>query len=101
MARGYPRFLFSNPQNVKTPGPFVVHCLEPRFIVRVDTCPNYDKGDMTHNGKYILFFPDGYPERNQKLYDATDALYKWLDNQIAAGEIQLPPNKITGKILLK
>ena len=36
MARAYPRFLFSNPKDTKSPGPFVIHLLEPRFIARVE-----------------------------------------------------------------
>jgi hypothetical protein len=35
MARKFPRFLFSNPLNTKSPGPFVVHLLEPRLVFRV------------------------------------------------------------------
>jgi hypothetical protein len=33
MARQYPRFLFSNPQNTKSKGPFVVHTLDPVMIM--------------------------------------------------------------------
>jgi hypothetical protein len=97
MPRSYPRFLFSDPKNIKSKGPFIVHTLNPRFIVRVDTIPNYDKGDMTHNGKYILFFLDGKPPYTDELEEATEALYKWLDAQIKLGEIKLPPNRHTGK----
>lgn len=35
MAREYPRFLFSNPTNTKSQGPFVVHTLEPICIFRI------------------------------------------------------------------
>ncbi len=36
MAREYPRFLFSNPQNTKSKGPFIIHCLEPRLIFKFE-----------------------------------------------------------------
>lgn len=39
MSRGYPRFLFSNPTNVKSEGPFIIHTLEPQFIVK----PEFDE----------------------------------------------------------
>lgn len=35
MSRGYPRFLFSNPKNSKSEGPFIVHTLYPRMIFTV------------------------------------------------------------------
>src|ERR1700744_995911 len=38
MARKYPRFLLSNPNNTKSDGPFIIHTLEPQFIVK----PQFD-----------------------------------------------------------
>lgn len=38
MSRGYPRFLFSNPSDTKDAGPFIIHTLEPQFIVK----PKFD-----------------------------------------------------------
>lgn len=35
MARQFPRFLVSNPEDTKSEGPFIVHTLFPRFIARV------------------------------------------------------------------
>jgi hypothetical protein len=35
MARTYPRFLFSNPQNVKGTGPYIVHLLYPRAVFKL------------------------------------------------------------------
>lgn len=35
MSRKYPRFLFSNPKDTKSPGPFIVHTLEPQLIAVV------------------------------------------------------------------
>ena len=35
MARQYPRFLYSDPTNTKSRGPFVLHMLEPKLICRI------------------------------------------------------------------
>jgi hypothetical protein len=35
MGRQYPRFLFSNPKDTKSAGPFIVHTIEPRLIAKV------------------------------------------------------------------
>ncbi len=35
MARQYPRFLFSNPQNTKSKGPFIVHLLPPVMMFKL------------------------------------------------------------------
>jgi len=40
MAREYPRFIYSNTQNTKSKGPFVVHLLEPRFLARIYNTKN-------------------------------------------------------------
>ena len=37
MARQYPRFLYSNPTNTKSKGPFVLHMLKPLLICRIVT----------------------------------------------------------------
>lgn len=39
MARQYPRFLFSNPSNSKSKGPFIVHTLNPVMIIQVSVRP--------------------------------------------------------------
>ncbi|MGY4539424.1 hypothetical protein ACVW0P_003858 [Mucilaginibacter sp. UYNi724] len=45
MARKYPKFLWSNPSNAKSSGPFIVHTQHPRFIVQ----PKFDeKRNLIH-----------------------------------------------------
>ena len=39
MARGYPRFLLSDPKNTKSPGPFIIHTLSPRGMLKLDIKP--------------------------------------------------------------
>ena len=41
MSRHYPRFLFSNPQNTKSKGPFIVHTLFPFEIYKVNLNDKY------------------------------------------------------------
>jgi len=78
MAREYPRFLFSNPQNTKSKGPFVVHTMEPRFIVRVETAPSFgNKYLSTNDGKLVLIFLDGV-DYTDALHKITDDLFKWF-----------------------
>ena len=89
MSRGYPRFLYSHPKNTKDEGPFIVHTLEPKFVVRVAKLPNKEPGRMTFKGNYIIFFIDGVPH-SKKLMDTTDALFKWLEAQVKDGEIEIP-----------
>lgn len=36
MARKYPRFLLSNPTNTKSEGPFIVHTIFPKGILKID-----------------------------------------------------------------
>lgn len=35
MARQYPRFLFSNPTNTKSEGPFLIHCIYPKCVMKI------------------------------------------------------------------
>lgn len=36
MKRGYPRFLYSDPKNSTSKGPFITHTIFPKAIFRVD-----------------------------------------------------------------
>lgn len=91
MARNYPRFLFSNPKNTKTPGPFIVHLLEPRLVFKVIT--SQPTGDFV-GGKV-----DIPPRRNliclDTVYDTNQADKiieqgeKWLESQIKMGQIRI------------
>jgi hypothetical protein len=54
MARDYPRFLYSNPQNTKSKGPFIVHTLFPRAIIKI-----YNSNEsmvITPNGHYGKYY---------------------------------------------
>ena len=83
MARGYPRFLFSNPQNTKSEGPFLVHCLSPRFIGKVI----FKKSKVKPAEVEILMVWDDAPP---ELYIVMKGQAEtWLKSQIISGEIEL------------
>jgi len=56
MLRGYPRFLFSNPTNVKSEGPFIIHTLEPQFIVK----PEFDSKRNIIDCRLLKVWADDY-----------------------------------------
>lgn len=68
MARAYPRFLYSSPQNTKSKGPFVVHLLSPRMICKVT------------NG--CLVFLEAFDEASPEEVSAVlDEMVGWMMNQ--------------------
>jgi hypothetical protein len=75
MAREYPRFLFSDPKNTKSKGPFLIHLLEPRILFKV-----VDRNTVV-SLDYIL-------DTNEAEKIKADAV-KWLNSQILSGEISL------------
>lgn len=80
MARKYPTYAFFNPQNTKSPGPFCIRLIPPRFIARVDRA----------NAKGVeLSILDSFETGD--LRDVTDEewgqMAQWLKSQIMAGEI--------------
>jgi hypothetical protein len=92
MARNYPRFLFSNPKNTKSPGPFVVHLLKPRMI-----CKIYEARDATYNaddhpnalhfGRFAVELLEAWDEATSLKYsEIMREANNWLNNQSAAPE---------------
>ncbi|HYC29548.1 MAG TPA: hypothetical protein VEB42_12035 [Chitinophagaceae bacterium] len=100
MARQYPRFLFSDPQNTKSKGPFIVYTLHPRIIFK-------------------LFFPkDGEPvpensvvsplagltlldkiEFTENIHDiAVDALI-WFEKQIDEGSLGISRGRLIATLI--
>lgn len=77
MARQYPRFLFSNPQNTKSTGPFIVHLLPPKMICRVDS----------HFHPYKIITLDVFDPCDEKdLAEVEQAMLKWFLAQLRSGE---------------
>ena len=87
MARGYPKFLFSNPENVKTPGPFIVHLLKPRMICRlvdnrvedIRLLKNYSKGINGWCLEFLECFDSGVTDIS--VSDAMDRMIIWASKQ--------------------
>lgn len=82
MARNYPRFLFSDPKNTKSEGPFIVHTLEPRFILKFVI---YKTG-KTGTFEFILLknwseLPDNMLKKE------IEAANTWFTHQVLIGEI--------------
>lgn len=76
MPRSYPRFLFSNPKNVKTEGPYIVHLLQPKRLYKVHWLMQYPDFQLVE-------IPDwgdtcSLHEQTNTMKDAT----RWLDSQI-------------------
>jgi hypothetical protein len=78
MAREYPRFLYSNPQNSKSKGPFIIHTLTPRMICRV----NIDT--LASVPFSVIELWDDY---NQPLQPVLNDMFKWFLSQIKQGDL--------------
>lgn len=85
MAREYPRFIFSNPQNTKSKGPFIVHLLEPRLVFRVKKLTHPNSTTVS----YSLVPLD--KSKNEDHFNKIQNVWKqaeiWLQNQINKREI--------------
>lgn len=66
MSRLHPRFLFSNPSNTKSPGPFIVQLLEPCFICRLippsDPLFRENKSDFYYHKGICLQYLNAFPK---------------------------------------
>lgn len=98
MSRGYPRFLYSNPKNTKSEGPFIVHTLYPRCIFRIN---NKDKNstDFSFENLELLDCFDGAIQEDV-LFGLKELVRKWIVSQIKIGHIKLfeNPYSITIKL---
>lgn len=94
MSREYPRFLFSNPHNTKSKGPFIIHTLDPMFIVKVTRTPLYAENLQTITDGTINFTFFEHHTPSKKLSEITDAMYKWLYAQIKMGEIVIEKSTV-------
>lgn len=84
MARNYPRFLFSNPKNTKSEGPFCVHLLSPKVICKVSYDVNQDIGSLTLEP--LEFFDSCSDHTADKvLLD----MKEWLFSQILTRQIKI------------
>lgn len=81
MARKFPRFLYSNPVNTKSPGPFLVHSLYPKFLAKVSWLPS-------EQGLVILEMWDDCND-SALLKEVIKAAEDWLYHALKRNEISL------------
>lgn len=76
MARKYPKFLWSNPTNAKSEGPFIVHTQEPRFLAK----PHFDERRNFHSISVLELWTEGYGYYDQEVIEVQQELFTWFDN---------------------
>lgn len=94
MARPFPRFLYSDPRNTKSEGPFIVSTLEPLIICKIHTKQTAQYSFTVQLGTFTLEFlsllvntPNGYSDEvKETMFD----MAKWLRAQIESGAVTLP-----------
>lgn len=96
MAREYPRFLYSDPKNTKSEGPYIVHLLFPRKLFRVEWL-------FVHGDAFLHEIEEwGDPcteEESRKVFKALD---KWFNEKLKTKEIVYPLTaKERGELLKK
>lgn len=97
MSRNYPRFLFSNPQNTKSKGPFVISTIEPIIICKVHKSNSHE---ILNNGfcetfasisveflRTLMKKPDGNGYGHE-IKDTQMRMAYWLHFQIVEGNIK-------------
>ncbi len=100
MARNYPKYLFSNPQNTKSKGPFVIHLLKPRMICKIHERRHMsyiasDHPNALNFGRFAIELIEAWDEVPSSQYATVLRLVnEWLWKQIESGEIDLPETPI-------
>lgn len=94
--RDYPRFLFSNPKNTKSKGPFIIHCLPPRLIIKITPHGTSQPSVFTINSTtrvgHDLEIVDVWEKTevsNSELLNVLSAAEKWLHSQYLSKSIEL------------
>jgi hypothetical protein len=68
MARRYPRFIYSDPRNTKSVGPFIVHTLPPQLIAKV----TFNEDGFHQLAPLSVFTAAGEQEVNEVIYRMHD-----------------------------
>lgn len=93
MARKYPKFLWSNPTNVKSEGPFIVHTQEPRFLAK----PHFDEQRNFHSISILEMWDENYGPFDPLVQEIKEELFTWFDNSGRSMSIH-PHDKIVWEI---
>lgn len=95
MARMYPRFLYADPKDTKSKGPFIVHLMDPRVVICIrkegEDCSGLNGlGFNFEDLKMDFFLLDEFDEKDRFKYEKVleDAI-KWFDGQVTLGNITL------------
>lgn len=73
MGRSYPRFIYSDPRNTKSAGPFIVHTLPPQMIVKV----SFTEEGFHQLKPLSVFTPADDATVNEVIY----RMHDWLTGQ--------------------
>lgn len=99
MSREYPRFLFSNPKNTKSKGPFIIHTLEPELIMKIsDHVPDKNKYPISYiiepkpqHMYYLALLTDISKPRYRAFYDKIPSIVEdavvWAKAQLKESHI--------------
>lgn len=95
MAREYPRFLFSDPKNTKSKGPFVVHTLHPRLLFRIIKTAIFDqeipdsKLEFSRDDFKLLLLDNWDSASEEDIRLVKSDMREWLNSQIKQRSIAL------------
>jgi hypothetical protein len=105
MARQYPRFLYSDPQNTKSKGPFIISALPPHIIAKIRTDAEVDFHTVMREPKFIWCGEHYFIEKLNfltvnELKDDADIVVRawkdmadWVKSQVLCGAIDIYKNK--------
>jgi hypothetical protein len=95
MSKQFPRFLFSNPQNTKSEGPFVISTFHPIIICQVykSNNPEFEPALMPKYRNVYARFLDvldtNLPYTSEDIQSSAYAIAKWVYFQVESGFIKL------------
>ncbi len=93
MARKYPKFLWSNPTNTKSDGPFIIHTQRPRFIAK----PHFTEQRYFHSISILEMWDDDLGPFDPEVNEAKAELFQWFEHSGRQMSIH-PDDKIIWEI---
>lgn len=93
MARKYPKFLWSNPTNAKSDGPFIVHTQEPRFLAK----PHFDEQRNLNSITILEMWDNTYGHFDPEVQEIEEEIFKWFEHSGRSISIH-PHDKILWEI---
>jgi hydroxymethylpyrimidine pyrophosphatase-like HAD family hydrolase len=93
MARKYPKFLWSNPTNAKSDGPFIVHTQEPRFLAK----PYFDEQRKFNSISILEMWDNTYGPFDREVQEVKEEIYNWFEHSGRSISIH-PDDKVIWEI---